>query len=118
MYDIDDLQHVVNENIKDRRQEAAKGERIVEEATVKFKHWHESLKVVPTIVALREKVETIIDAEIEHTLSSLNGISNRRAPSIGADENRPGEKGASSSHHFSEKKRLSGRSNRLPRRHP
>ena len=75
VYDIDDLQHVVNKNIKDRRQEAAKGERIIEEATVKFKHWHESLKVVPTIVALREKVETIIDAEIEHTLSSLNGIS-------------------------------------------
>ncbi len=75
VYDIDDLQTIVEENIKDRGQEAAKGERIVEEATVKFQQWHETLKVVPTIVALRKKVETIIDGEIKHTLASLNGLS-------------------------------------------
>lgn len=75
VYDIDDLKAVVDENMKDRRQEAAKGERIVAEAAVQFKKWYESLRVVPTIVALREKIESIIDHEIDVTLSSLNGLS-------------------------------------------
>lgn len=82
VYDIDDLQTIVEENIKDRGQEAAKGERLVEEATVKFQQWHETLKVVPTIVALREKVETIIDGEIKHTLSSLNGLSSEERQAL------------------------------------
>ncbi len=82
MYDIDDLQTAVEENIKDRGQEAAKGERLVEEATVKFQQWHETLKVVPTIVALREKVETIIDGEIKHTLFSLNGLSSEERQAL------------------------------------
>jgi glutamyl-tRNA reductase len=77
VYDIDDLKGVVDENIQDRKAEAVKGERIVEEATIQFQHWYESLSVVPTIVALRKKVETIIDGEIEQTLSSLNGISDK-----------------------------------------
>jgi len=77
VYDIDDLKGVVDENIQDRKSEAKKGERIVEEATVQFQNWYESLSVVPTIVALRDKVEVIIDKEIEKTLSSLNGISDK-----------------------------------------
>jgi len=74
VYDIDDLQGVVEENIRDRKEEAAKGERIVEEATLQFADWYESLNVVPTIVALRHKVESIVDGEIQQTLLSRHGI--------------------------------------------
>jgi len=71
VYDIDDLTTVVDENMADRQKEAVKGERIVEEAVIHFRHWYNSLDVVPTIVALREKVEKIVDEEIERTLNGL-----------------------------------------------
>ncbi len=65
LYNIDDLQEVVDDNIKNRRQEAAKAEAIVEEEIVKCRAWMNSLTVVPTIVSLRAKVENIIKGELE-----------------------------------------------------
>lgn len=70
VYDIDDLKDVVDENIEDRQREALKGERIVDEAVISFRQWYESLEVVPTIIALRNKVESIAQAEIKKTLQS------------------------------------------------
>ena len=70
VYDIDDLQGVIEENIEDRQREAIKGERIVDEAVIRFREWYASLKVVPTIVALRSKLESIAETEIKKTLQS------------------------------------------------
>ncbi|MFO7708184.1 MAG: glutamyl-tRNA reductase [Desulfobacterales bacterium] len=68
VYDIDDLKGVIEENIEDRQKEAAKGERIIDEAVVRFREWHEGLDVVPTIVALRRKLDAMAEAEIRRTL--------------------------------------------------
>jgi len=70
VYDIDDLQGVVDDNIEDRQLEAVKGERIVDEAVISFRQWYESLDVVPTIIALRKKMESIAAAEVKKTLQS------------------------------------------------
>ncbi len=70
VYDIDDLQGVIDENIEDRQKEAIKGERIVDEAVIQFRDWYVSLEVVPTIVALRNKLESIAEIEIKKTLQS------------------------------------------------
>ena len=78
VYDIDDLKGVIDENIEDRRKEAIKAERIVDEAVIRFREWYESLNVVPTIVALRNKIETITAAELKKTLQSCK-ISEREA---------------------------------------
>ena len=67
VYDIDDLNGIVDENIEDRSREAAKGERIVDEAVIRFRQWLENLSVVPTIKALRKKLETITRAELAKT---------------------------------------------------
>jgi glutamyl-tRNA reductase len=75
VYDIDDLQGVINENIKDRKQEAVKGERIVDEAVFKFRRWYESLGAVPTIVDLRNKMESISKAEVQKTLQAMPHLS-------------------------------------------
>ena len=75
VYDIDDLKGVIEENIEDRNKEAVKGERIVDEAVIHFRHWYENLKVVPTIVALRKKMERIAEAEAQKTLQSLRHLS-------------------------------------------
>jgi glutamyl-tRNA reductase len=68
VYDIDDLKGVIEENIEDRQKEALKGERIIDEAVVRFREWQEGLDVVPTIVSLRQKLETMAEAEIRRTL--------------------------------------------------
>ena len=81
VYDIDDLKGVIDENIEDRRKEAIKAERIVDEAVIRFRDWYESLKVVPTIVALRNKMESIAAAELKKTLQS-GKISEQEAEAI------------------------------------
>ncbi len=70
VYDIDDLKGVIDENMGDRKAEAVKGERIVDEAVIRFREWYDNLDVVPTIVALRSKLTTIARAEIEKTMQS------------------------------------------------
>ena len=75
VYDIDDLQGVIDDNIEDRRKEAIKADRIVDEAVIQFRRWFEGLGVVPTIKALRGKVEAMIQAETRRTLSHLQHLS-------------------------------------------
>ncbi len=75
VYDIDDLKGIVDENIDDRNREAVKAHRIIDEAVIGFHQWVDTLKVVPTIVSLRGKVETMARQELEKTLVSLNHLS-------------------------------------------
>ncbi|MBU2552136.1 MAG: glutamyl-tRNA reductase [Proteobacteria bacterium] len=72
LYDIDDLRSVVEENRAAREEEAVRAERIVDEETIKFLGWMETLEVVPTIVALKDKAEHIRRAELSRTLSKLD----------------------------------------------
>ncbi|MEA2058935.1 MAG: glutamyl-tRNA reductase [Thermodesulfobacteriota bacterium] len=82
LYDIDDLQEVVNENLHERQKEAVKGERLVDEAVIKFHHWLEELKVVPTIISLKEKIDAITEAETEKTLAGMKTLSEKDRQAI------------------------------------
>jgi glutamyl-tRNA reductase len=82
LYDIDDLNNVVEMNKEQRDQEAIKARRIVEEETLKFSHWLDSMQVTPTIVELRAAAESICRAELAKTLPRLNGISSKEQKSI------------------------------------
>lgn len=75
VYDIDDLQDVIEENIESRRGESVKAERIIDESALRFKQWYESLDVVPTIKELRGKLESIADAELKKTMQSMDHLS-------------------------------------------
>ena len=70
LYNIDDLKSVAEENLHERSHEAQRAETIVMEEVETFVSWTNSLEQVPTITALREKLETIRQREIE---KSLNG---------------------------------------------
>lgn len=74
VYDIDDLKGIIEENIDERASEAVRGKRIVDEAVIKFQEWVEYLDAVPTIIALRKKLEIIADAEMKKTLSTLKHL--------------------------------------------
>ncbi len=75
VYDIDDLQGVIDLNLEDRKREAERAEHIIAEETLKFEDWLCTLKVVPTIIALRDKAEAIRQLEIQKTLSHLPHLS-------------------------------------------
>ena len=74
LYNIDDLQEVVDENLEGRRQEAEKAEAIVEEEVEKCQAWMSSLLVVPTIVSLRQKVEGIVKGELDKSASWMKNL--------------------------------------------
>ena len=82
LYDIDDLQGVVEENRAARHEEAVKAERIVEEETIAFCNWLETLDTFPTIIALTEKAENIRKSEIEKTLNKLGPLSPEQRTAI------------------------------------
>jgi glutamyl-tRNA reductase len=75
LYNIDDLQGIVEINRADRLKEAARAEHIISAEALKFDGWLRTLEVVPTIVSLREKAEQIREAEMQKTLSQLNSLS-------------------------------------------
>lgn len=70
LYNIDDLRGVAQENLKGREAEAHKALQIVEEEVAGFFRWLGSLEHVPTIVALRKKLEDIRRKELEKSLGT------------------------------------------------
>ena len=74
VYDIDDLKGVIEVNMAQRQEEAMKAQRIVDEEVVKFEKWIKTLSVVPTIVALRNKAEAIVQSELKRSRSALGGL--------------------------------------------
>lgn len=82
LYDIDDLQNIVNENIEQREKETVKAQRFIEEAVIKFRKWLKDLEVVPTIIAVKEKIEKITEIETEKTLATMGHLSKKDAESI------------------------------------
>ncbi|MBI4388941.1 MAG: glutamyl-tRNA reductase [Nitrospinae bacterium] len=75
LYDIDDLQTVVNANLRERQKEAEQAMSIVQNEVFKFESWIESLDAVPTIVELRNRAEEIRKREIQKTLAKLGHLS-------------------------------------------
>jgi glutamyl-tRNA reductase len=64
VYDIDDLEAVVQASLVGRRAEAARAERIVAVEAERFREWQASLAVVPAIASLRARAEAIRAAEL------------------------------------------------------
>jgi len=71
LYDVDDLQGVVDSNMGERKKEAEKAEEIVTEEVETFERWINTLESVPAIVSLREKAEQIKNQELQKLLNKL-----------------------------------------------
>lgn len=84
VYDIDDLEAAVAANLRERRREARKVERIIEEEVAKFESWLKTQDVVPLIRSLRSKAEAIRKAELERALAKLPGLGDRERSIIEA----------------------------------
>ena len=61
LYDMDDLERAVARNLDGRESEAAKARTMVEQDVERFEAWLAGLDVVPTISALRERGEQLVE---------------------------------------------------------
>jgi glutamyl-tRNA reductase len=82
LYNVDDLQGVVDANMFERQKEAEKAGKIIEEELETFLKWQSSLDSVPTILALREKAEEIKKEELDKLLHKIPGIGEKEREAI------------------------------------
>jgi glutamyl-tRNA reductase len=84
LYDIDDLQSVVEANLRERVRESKKVEWIIEEEHKKLNTWLRTLEVVPIIRSLREKVEQVRRTELEKAMAKLPDLTEKERAVIEA----------------------------------
>jgi glutamyl-tRNA reductase len=75
LYDVDDLERVVEESVAGRREEAVRAEAIVSEEAQRFRDWQLSLDVVPAIASLRALAESIREDELARAEGRLGSLS-------------------------------------------
>jgi glutamyl-tRNA reductase len=84
LYDIDDLQRVVADNVAGRRKEAEQAEEIIREEVDRLVLRLRTREVVPTIVSLQEQLEQIRVAEIERARGKLGTLTAQQEEAIAA----------------------------------
>lgn len=85
LYDVDDLNGVVEANKKERAKEAEKAEALVAGEVQGFLGWLKTLEITPTIRQLRERFDAIRRAEVEKTVKTFGeGLSPKQQKSLEA----------------------------------
>src|SRR2546421_8912984 len=74
VYDIDDLQQVVQANLQDRSLEAKRAEEIIEAEVRRYEARAHGREAVPTILSLQQHVEAIRRAELERARGRLGKL--------------------------------------------
>ncbi|MGM0874454.1 MAG: glutamyl-tRNA reductase [Bacillota bacterium] len=77
LYDIDDLQGIVEANLQERKVAAEKIELMIEAEIVQFKQWINTLGVVPVIAALRQKALNIQAETMESIERKMPNLTDR-----------------------------------------
>lgn len=75
LYDIDDLQQVIESNLAQRRRQVPHVRSIIGEETATFLDWFRARDVVPTIVDLRQHMDLIRETELEWAMHKLEHLS-------------------------------------------
>jgi glutamyl-tRNA reductase len=82
LYDIDDLQGVVNANLREREKEAGRAEEIIAEEVERMLARLKAKEIAPAIVSLREQLEQIRIAEIEKMRGKLGPLTPQQEEAI------------------------------------
>ena len=77
LYDIDDLEGIVEMNMEHRRQEAERIEAMIGDGREEFYQWYRTLGVVPLIRALQEKAEDIHRSTMDSLTKKLPDLDER-----------------------------------------
>lgn len=82
LYDIDDLEGIVESNLEQRREDAMKIEAMIVEEMADFKRWYKTLGVGPVIRALQEKSAEVHSEVMESLLNKLPHLNDREVKLI------------------------------------
>lgn len=83
LYDIDNLQNIVDDNLESRKDAAGQIELMLEEEIVTFKEWMKTLGVVPVISALRNKALSIQADTMKSIERKIPDLTDREKKVIG-----------------------------------
>jgi glutamyl-tRNA reductase len=77
LYDIDDLEGIVESNLDQRRTEAAKIELFIHDEIAAFRQWYKTLGVAPIIRALQDKAANIHKETMDSLTNKLPDLGER-----------------------------------------
>jgi glutamyl-tRNA reductase len=77
LYDLAHLATARDDEAPSRAADVHQVERVVEDEVTRFFHWWDAREVVPTIAALRERAESIREAELAKALARLGPLAER-----------------------------------------
>lgn len=76
LYTVDDLQEIIDESLRSRREAAQQAEEIIDTQVAHFMGWMRSLQAVATIRAYRDRSEKMRDTVTEQALRQLRAGQN------------------------------------------
>ena len=77
LYDIDDLEGIVESNLDHRKQEAVKIKTMINDEILQFEQWYKTLGVVPLIRALQSKADLIHETTMNSLTNKLPDLDER-----------------------------------------
>lgn len=81
LYDVDDLNAVARENRQQRELAAQEANQLIEEAAHEFVQWKKNLSLGPTVLALREGFQRVVEEEVAR-VKAKHGSNGRLQPEV------------------------------------
>lgn len=82
LYNMDDLEQVVAENLSVRRKELDRCMALVEQGVEQFTSWTQALAAEPTLVSMSKELDLIREEELQKTLASLPELTEKEQAEI------------------------------------
>ena len=82
LYNIDDLQGIVHDNLRSRSAEADRAGALVDQEVAEFVRWQRSRGVGPLLKALQTQARGVVEAELARARSKLQGLTPEQIKAI------------------------------------
>ncbi len=82
LYNMDDLEQVVAENLSGRRKELDRCMALVEQGVEQFTSWTQALAAEPTLVSMTKELDLIREEELRKTLAALPDLTEKEQAEI------------------------------------
>ncbi len=76
LYDIDDLESVIQSNVRERKRETRKCDILIEREITQFQSWLEQLEMKPTLRWLQQQFDEFLESELQKSKYHLTGKEN------------------------------------------
>ena len=82
LYNVDDLQKVMEENIDARRKEIDRSMAIVDRGVDQFMRWMHGLAAEPTLASISEEIHALRERELQKTLAALPDLTEKQRQEV------------------------------------